>query len=103
MALPDKRPYKAYAPDGTEHGYKTLIDQHQAVAICGYTFAPPGQPEPENADPHKRYEAMSAEELRKLCIARKVKGYPTLDRDQKIEALREQDKRDAEKPAKKEK
>jgi hypothetical protein len=91
MAIADKRPFKAYDAEGNVHGYKTAIDQHHACVLAGYTLSPPGQPEPVGADPMRRYDVMSAEELRQQCIAKRIPQYLVMDRDQKIAALRAAD------------
>ena len=91
------REFKCYDGKGVEYAYDTAIDQHQAMMLAGYTLTPPGTPEPPTADPMRAYEKLSAEELRKLCAGRRIKGYVTMNRDEQVQALRDSDAAMAEK------
>jgi len=90
--MQDKKPFKAYDAAGEEYGYKTAIDQHHACTIAGYSLTRPGEAMPAKANPMRQYDKMSADDLRKLCIAKEIKGYTLLNRELQIEALLESDK-----------
>jgi len=90
--MQDKKPFKAYDADGIEYGYKTAVDQEDACSIAGYTRTRPGEAMPSTPNPMRQYDKMSAEDLRRLCIAKDIKGYKLLNREQQVDALLESDK-----------
>lgn len=88
-----KRPHKAYcAKTGEIVGFDHPIDLNQALSMGHVQLHKPGEDPGESLpNPARHYEGMSSDDLRKLCVARDIKGYMVLTREQQIQALRERD------------
>lgn len=90
-----ERKFSAYAPDGTEHRYKTALDAQQACDLAGYTLHRPGTNPAAAPQQRTNYGQLSSEAIVRLCVQRNVRGYMTMNRDQQIKALQERDAQDA--------
>lgn len=89
--------YKCYDADGATVAFCHEIDLTQALASGNFFRTPPGEdssPAPIGADPARNYAQKSSDDIRRLCQARNIVGYLSMDKATMIAALRERDAED---------
>lgn len=89
--------YKCYDAEGNQVAFCHEIDLTQALASGNFFRTPPGEeaaPVPLGADPARNYAAKSSDDVRRLCQARNIVGFLTMDKAAMITALRQRDAED---------
>ena len=84
----DKRPFHAYdVKSGARIGFNSMIDLHQALSNGHVQMHKPGEKPEPTLNPLRNYDALSSEDITRLCARRNVPKYMTLTRDEMVKAI----------------
>lgn len=90
--------YKCFDAEGKQVAFCHEIDLTQALASGNFFRTAPGSDEGASggnvADPARNYAAKSSDDIRRLCQARNIVGFLSMDKATMITALRERDAED---------